>query len=174
MGVGFSQEENEECGQLSDSKIEKLIEKGKNSKKYEYKERIAFFKDAIEYDDECIQCMWEIAKLTYRKSYSSGENFDIAKKYFHQIESLCPAFHADVYYYLSLIYYSEKNDCDALKYFKKFLDLDVSELIQKNKVGIISGTLCMRAMKCMHNFKYLVRFNIFDHFFERWYVETGA
>ena len=46
----------------------------------------------------------------------------IYKQYFLKLESLCPAFHADVYYYLSLIYYMEKNDCEAVKYFNKFLE----------------------------------------------------
>ena len=51
----------------------------------------------------------------------NGKHF-FPKKYFLQLESLCPAFHADVYYYLSLIYYMEKNDCEAVKYFNKFLE----------------------------------------------------
>ena len=38
-------------------------------------------------------------------------------------------------------------------------------VLQENKVSTISGTICMRAMKCMHNFNYLVRFNILDQFF---------
>ena len=38
-------------------------------------------------------------------------------------------------------------------------------VLQGSKLGFIPGTLCMPALKCMHNFKYLVKFNIFDHFF---------
>ena len=57
----FSQEEESICGDITDPKIQKLIEKAKNSKKYDYKERVAFYKEAIEYDDdECIQCMWNL------------------------------------------------------------------------------------------------------------------
>ena len=52
---------------------------------------------------------------------------DIPKKYFHMIESICPNYHADVYYYLSLIYYSEVNDCESKKYFQKFLDFSTED-----------------------------------------------
>ena len=137
----FSQEDESECGEITDPKIQKLLEKAKNTKKYDYKERVAFYKEAIEEDEECISCMWDLAKLTYFRSYSKGDNFDISKKYFHLIEAKCPAFHADVFYYLSLIYYSELNDCEAKKYFKKFLDFPTidAEKLSRNYTDQVSS-----------------------------------
>ncbi len=115
------------CSDISNDKVLKLYEKAKNSKKYDYKERVSFFKEAIEFDEDCVQCMWELAKLTYRKASSKGAKMDVPKKYFHKIESICPDYHADVYYYLSLIYYSEVNDCESKKYFQKFLDFSTED-----------------------------------------------
>ena len=115
------------CSDISNDKVLKLFEKAKNSKKYEYKERVSYFKEAIELDQECVQCMWELAKLTYRKASSKGSKMDVPKKYFHIIERICPEYHADVYYYLSLIYYSEVNDCESKKYFQKFLDFSTED-----------------------------------------------
>jgi len=137
----FSQEDEPECGEITDPKIQKLLDKAKNTKKYDYKERVAFYKEAIEEDEECISCMWDLAKLTYFRSYSKGDNFDISKKYFHLIELKCPAFHADVFYYLSLIYYSELNDCEAKKYFKKFLDFPTidAEKLSRNYTDQVSS-----------------------------------
>lgn len=116
------EEEDPACAQVpSDSKVLKLYEKGLDRKKYEYKERMRFLKDALEMDEECSACMWEIAKLTYRRAQAKGDAFDIPKKYYHMIESTCTEFHADVYYNLGVIYYAEKEDCKALEYFDKFL-----------------------------------------------------
>ena len=122
----FSQQEGQ-CEAVPTDKVLKLFEKGKNSKKYDYRERVAYFKEALELDDQCLQCMWELAKLTYRRASSRGDKMDIPKKYFHMIERICPNYHADVYYYLSLIYYSEVNDCESKKYFQKFLDFSTED-----------------------------------------------
>ena len=102
--------------------IEKIYLKAKNYKKYDYKNRVKFYKETLELEEDCIPCIWELAKMSFRRKYSTGDPMDFPKKYFLELETLCPAFHADIYYYLSLIYYMEKNDCEAVKYFKKFLE----------------------------------------------------
>ncbi len=112
----------EDCDYSISSSVKKLYEKGKNYKKYDYKHRVKFYKDAIEIDEECLPCIWELAKMSFRKNYSSGGAMDFPKRYFLQLENLCPSYHADLYYYLSTIYYMGKNDCEAVKYFTKFLE----------------------------------------------------
>ena len=102
--------------------IEKIYLKAKNYKKYDYKNRVKFYKETLELEEDCIPCIWELAKMSFRRKYTTGDPMDFPKKYFLELETLCPAFHADIYYYLSLIYYMEKNDCEAVKYFKKFLE----------------------------------------------------
>ena len=80
-------QEETPCVEITDSKVLKLFEKAKNSKKYNYKERVAYFKEAIELDEQqCIKCMWELAKLTYRRASSKGDKMDIPKKYFREDE----------------------------------------------------------------------------------------
>ena len=102
--------------------IEKIYLKAKNYKKYDYKNRVKYYKETLELEEDCIPCIWELAKMSFRRKYTIGDPMDFPKKYFLQLENLCPAFHADVYYYLSLIFYMEKNDCEAVKYFNKFLE----------------------------------------------------
>lgn len=102
--------------------IEKIYLKAKNYKKYDYKNRVKYYKETLELEEDCIPCIWELAKMSFRRKYTTGDPMDFPKKYFLELESLCPDFHADVYYYLSLIYYMEKNDCEAVKYFNKFLE----------------------------------------------------
>jgi len=115
----FSQDDI--CEEDVPSSVKKLYEKGKNYKKYDYKHRIKYFKDALEIEEECLACIWELGKMSFRRRYTSGEPMDFPKKYFLQLERFCPSYHADVFYYLSLIYYMEKNDCEAANYFEKFL-----------------------------------------------------
>ena len=117
----FSQEE-EVCQIEVSSGVKKLFDKGKNYKKYDYSHRVKYFKDALEIDEECLPCIWELGKMSFRRRYAKGENLDFPKRYFLKLEDLCPSYHVDLYYYLSLIYYTEKEDCDAVTYFQKFLD----------------------------------------------------
>ena len=50
----------------------------------------------------------ELAKMSFRRRYSLGDPMDFPKKYFLQLSQLCPQYHADVFYYLSLIFYMRK------------------------------------------------------------------
>ncbi len=111
-----------QCDEEIPSIVEKLYSKAKNYKKYDYKNRKKFLLETLELEEECIPCIWELAKSSYRRKLSIGGNMDFPKKYFLLIESLCPGYHADIYYYLSQIYYQDKIDCEAVKYFEKFLE----------------------------------------------------
>ena len=149
----FIAQEINPCTETPDSKVLKLLSKAKNSKKYEYKERVAFYKQAIEIDSQCVKCMWELGKLSFRKASSKGEKMEIPKKYFHQIEQICPDYHADLYYYLSRVYYAEVNDCESKKYFKKFLDFptDDYEKLSRNysdQVNSVKFTLPVAEFYC--------------------------
>ena len=125
--------QDEICDEPLSGNVKKLYEKGKNYKKYNYKQRVKFFKDALEIEEECIPCMWELAKMSFRRRYSLGEPMDFPKKYFLQLSQLCPHYHADVFYYLSLIFYMQKNDCEAKNYFTQFLDFPTDD---KKKIAI--------------------------------------
>lgn len=151
--LGYPQDDNDPCGEISDPSIQKLYDKAKNHRKYEYKQRISFFKEAIELDEECVLCMWDLAKLTFRNAQAKGISMEFSKKYFHLIEKICPEYHADVYYFLSLIYYSETNDCQTVKYFKKFLEfpsLDENKLASNytDQVSSVKLTLPVADFYC--------------------------
>ena len=59
--------QNEICQDGPSSSVKKLYDKGKNYKKYDYKHRVKYFKDAWELDEEGIPCMWELAKMSFRR-----------------------------------------------------------------------------------------------------------
>ena len=128
----FSQAE-EQCETEISSSVKKLFEKGKNYKKYDYKHRVKYLKETLEIEEDCLPCIWELAKMSFRRRYSNGDPMDFPKKYFLMLESKCPSYHADVYYYLSMIYYMEKNDCEAVNYFQNFLKFPTEN---KKKIAI--------------------------------------
>lgn len=122
--VSWAQDEEEvdpNCVPPTDKKGMKLWEQANDKKKYGYKERITALKTLLEMNEDCAPCMWNIAQETFNKAKIDGSDYSIPKKYYLMIEQTCPDYHADVYYNLGLILYTEQNDCEALKYFKKFL-----------------------------------------------------
>ena len=123
----------QDCNVEVSKSIEKIYAKAKNYKKYDYKNRVKYYKEALEIEEDCIPCIWELAKMSFRRKYSSGESMDFPKKYFLRLENLCPSYHADMFYYLSLIYYMDKNDCEAVNYFNKFLAFPTEN---KKKIAI--------------------------------------
>ena len=117
--------QDSQCDEEIPSSVEKLFTKAKNYKKYDYKNRIKFLLETLSLEEDCIPCIWELAKSSFRRKYSVGGSMDFPKKYFLELERLCPTYHADIYYYLALISYQDKNDCDAVKYFQKFLEFPI-------------------------------------------------
>ena len=121
---GFSQDDEEEvnpnCIPPTDKSAMKIWEKAQDQKKYDYNERMRFYKDLLASYEDNAAVMWEIAKMTFPKANASGD-FSIPEKYYNMILSICPDYHADVYYQLGVIYYQQKNDCQAYEAFKKFL-----------------------------------------------------
>lgn len=124
--TAWSQDEEEDidpnCVPPTEKKELKLWEKANDKKKYGYKERIMALKELLEINEDCAPCMWNMAEETFLKAQMDGSSYDIPKKYLLMLSQTCPDYHADVYYKLGLIFYSEQKDCDALKYFNKFLD----------------------------------------------------
>jgi outer membrane protein OmpA-like peptidoglycan-associated protein len=126
----WAQDEEEvdpNCVPPTDKKGAKLWEKANDRQKYNYKERITALKELLEMNEDCAPCMWNIADETYRRAQVNGNSYEIPKKYYLMLEQTCPDYHADIYYNLGVIYYSEQNDCEALEYFKKFLDFKTDD-----------------------------------------------
>ncbi len=121
--VNVAQDEEDvdpNCVPPTDKKLVKLWEIA-NDKKNDYNKRITALKDILEVNENCAPCMWNMADETFRRAKMNGNSYEIPKKYYLMLSETCPDYHADVYYNLGLIYYSEQSDCEALNYFKKFL-----------------------------------------------------
>lgn len=115
------------CVPPTEKKEAKLWEIANDRKNNDYTKRITALKDLLEINENCAPCMWNMADETFRRAKANGTSYEIPKKYYLMIEQTCPDYHANVYYNLGLIYYSEQQDCEALKYFKKFLDFKTDD-----------------------------------------------
>ena len=145
--------QDSQCDEQIPPSVEKLYLKGRNYKKYDYKNRVKFLLETLELEEDCIPCIWELAKSSFRRKYSVGGSMEFPKKYFYQLESLCPTYHADLYYYLGLINYQDKNDCEAVKYFKKFLEFPTENKkrissVYENQKLYINASLEMSSFFC--------------------------
>ena len=113
----------EECELPDNDEVKKLYEKALDRKKTkDPTKRYQYMLDAIEEDDACVPCYWELAKRSYSKARRNGSSYDKAIEYYEQIANLCPNYHADVYYYLGLINFQEDNSKEAEKYFTQFVE----------------------------------------------------
>ena len=120
----FAQDEDEEgpCAKPKGKKVLKLLEQSFDAKKYNQKERYGFLKEALAEDENCTECRLELAKRSYALAESGGTSYDNAKGYYIDVINACETYNADAFYYLGIIYYSDRDDEKALEYFTKFLN----------------------------------------------------
>ena len=64
--------QDSQCDEEIPSSVEKLFSKAKNYKKYDYKNRKKFLLETLNLEEECIPCIWELAKSSYRRKLSTG------------------------------------------------------------------------------------------------------
>ncbi len=116
-----AQEDDDECGKVSHKKVQKLIDQSFDTKKYEYRQRYQFLKEALTLQEDCAPCIYELGKRSFTKAQQDGTAFNYAEEYFTRLISTCPKFHTDPYYYLGVIHYGREDYAGAIRYFKEFL-----------------------------------------------------
>lgn len=121
LSVTVCAQDDDKCSFPKNKKILKLLEKAHDTK-YQPKEQYQFLKDALTEDEECAQCMYELGVRAFNNATERNSSYEYAYKYFNDLIAACPQYHADPYYYLGVINYSEKNNPEAIKYFNLFLN----------------------------------------------------
>ncbi|MFI5204081.1 MAG: OmpA family protein [Flavobacteriales bacterium] len=126
--VAVGQEEEEDpCAFPTNKKILKLLQNSQ-SDKYTNKEQFQFLKDALKQDENCIECKYAYALKSFNYQASQDNpSYDNAEQYFNEIIQACPKYHSDAYYYLGIINYSRKDNPEALRYFRLFLEFKSSD-----------------------------------------------
>lgn len=111
----------QECDLELDAKATKLVEKSKDKRKYKSTQRTQFLRDALEIDEECLECMYQLGKKAYLRAKNETYDFTEAISYLAPLVKLCPDYHSDPYFYLGAISYADRRYTEALDYFDKFI-----------------------------------------------------
>lgn len=122
----LAQKDDDKCVFPTNKKVLKQLDKAHNAS-LAPKDQFQALKDILEIDPECVQAMLEMGTRSYqnnleRANLGQKSSFEYAVKYFSDAISICPQYAADPYYYLGVIYYGEKNNAEAVKYFNLFLN----------------------------------------------------
>ena len=121
-----AQDDKTPCKAIDNAKAKKLYEKGTDKKKFEFKERQEFLKQAIDEEPEYAEAYNALGNCAVTIAKGDGSSFAPAQKYFLKAVELCPDVNAYAYYYLGLIAYGSEKYEDAIKYMQHFLKYDES------------------------------------------------
>jgi len=122
----FTVDGQDKCEQDLSSKTLKLIDKGK-SKKYSRNERIVYLQNALEIDEDCLECLYLLGKEYFIKAKAGHASYSVVEEYFKDLVQGCPEYHSDPYYYLGVIYYGRDNFPEALKYFSEYVSFPTDD-----------------------------------------------
>lgn len=116
----------EECEEELNSKTIKLLEKGR-SKKNTRMERIAYLEEAIEIDENCLECLNLLGNEYFKKAKAGNVSYSTPESYFKELVRLCPDYHSDPYYFLGVITYGRNDYVSALSYFNQFVSFPLGD-----------------------------------------------
>lgn len=113
-------------------KVQKLVDKGMDKRKYDADKRKGFLLGALEEDENAWSAAFALGALTFRDaqmgSRSSGRMEDaptdpwaMPRRLMLSVHEACPAYAAEVPYTLGAIAYATGNHTDALDWFDRFL-----------------------------------------------------
>ncbi|MFZ6051285.1 OmpA family protein [Halocola ammonii] len=109
------------CDYEPSRKVEKLLEKANDKRKYQSEERREFLIEAVEEDEGCLECRLMLGELEFLIAKIKNRSFDKAKNAYEQLIERCPNYHSEPYYYLGAINYAMRNYDEAVEYFDYFL-----------------------------------------------------
>jgi outer membrane protein OmpA-like peptidoglycan-associated protein/tetratricopeptide (TPR) repeat protein len=118
--VVHAQEDNS-CEESSNKNVMKLLEKGRDKKKYEFEERIKFIRKALEEEPDFVAVNYEMGMMNISLAKGNGTSFKPAEKYLQKVVDQCPDYNYYAYYYLGLIAYGSDEYEKAYKNLDKFL-----------------------------------------------------
>jgi outer membrane protein OmpA-like peptidoglycan-associated protein/tetratricopeptide (TPR) repeat protein len=124
--VSFTLFAQEECEVDLSSKAQKLLEKG-SSKKVPKQERMAYLNEALEIDDNCLACYYNLGIEYFKRAKTAGTSYSSSEENFKELIQRCPYYHSDPYYYLGVIYYGRNQYEKALEYFNGFVNFPLDD-----------------------------------------------
>ncbi len=122
----FIAEAQEACDPSESKKALKLLNNAKKSPNLTPEERREVLKDALDADEQCLECRFGLARLQYQIASDQNRSYASSLQNFQTVTTQCPTYHADAYYYAGIISYGNQDYPEALISFKAFLEFDPS------------------------------------------------
>jgi tetratricopeptide (TPR) repeat protein len=108
LAVIAQDEKQTTCPEITNKKALENLEKGRNKKKYEFKERMEYIKKALEDEPDFAEAHYEMAMLQVTLAVGNGTGFKPAEKYLLRAIELCPEVNPYAYFYLGQIAWGPK------------------------------------------------------------------
>lgn len=118
--LSAQEEKASTCPEISNKKAVENFEKGKNKKKYEFKERMEYIKKVLEDEPDFAEAQYEMAMLQVTLAVGNGTSFKAAEKYLLRAIELCPEVNPYAYFYLGQIAWSSEDWTKTVNYLEKF------------------------------------------------------
>ena len=111
----------DECDYDPGPKVQKLIEKSQDKKKYDSDKRRGFMEEALEEDENCLPCLMRLGESAFKIAKRGNASFGQAESYFERVKERCDEYHSELWYFLGAIYYAEQRYEEALDAFDRFI-----------------------------------------------------
>ncbi|MCH1582666.1 MAG: OmpA family protein [Flavobacteriales bacterium] len=119
--AGALGQDDDPCRPELDSKTLKLLEKGKDKRKYDAAKRLGYLQDALDSDENAIGAQFELGLLQFSQARRQGSGFGEARAHLRAVHAACPDYDAEVPYTLGSMAFAEGQFEDALDWFDRFL-----------------------------------------------------
>ena len=120
LGLFAQEEKQSTCPEITSKKALDNLEKGRNKKKYEFKERMEYIKKALEEEPDFAEAQYEMAMLQVTLAVGNGTGFKPAEKYLLRAIELCPEINPYAYFYLGQIAWGAEEWGKTVTYLEKF------------------------------------------------------
>ena len=120
ISILAQEEKQNTCPEISNKKALDNLEKGRNKKKYEFKERMDYIKKALEEEPDFAEAQYEMAMLQVTLAVGNGTGFKPAEKYLLRAIELCPEVNPYAYFYLGQIAWSSEDWGKTVTYLERF------------------------------------------------------
>lgn len=119
-----AQEEEDNCGLSANKKANKAYSNAIDKKKYSFKERSAYFREAIELDPDFYLAIWEKAFGQIKMSRSKNLPFQNTEGALKKVVENCPDMHSAPYFFLGEINMNKGQFEEAAKYYHDFIEFE--------------------------------------------------
>ena len=111
----------ENCEPTQSKKVQKILDRVYSAEKHTSDEIESMLQEAVAEDDDCLSCIFGLARIQYQLATERNQSYDSALRNFDKVINQCPTFHSDAFYYAGIISYGNQDFENALDYFESFL-----------------------------------------------------